>query len=223
MRTSRAQRPVVGVDIDGTLGDYHLHFQRFAEAYVGRDLGPGPHVYDLDHVYGSELLHVLPKYDGSMPFHKWLGIGKATYREAKLAYRRGGLKRSVPVFPHARELTRNLRRSGVELWLCTTRPYLSQDNIDRDTVHWCRRNGIQFDELMWSPRKYWVLRREAGERVVAVLEDLPSLCSQADQARIPAVFMIDRPYNQGEDYPRVFDLKHAEERILHAVAKWRSR
>lgn len=76
--------PVVALDIDGTLGDYHGHFIRFAEQYIGRKL---PDPYEITN---------------GIPLHKYLHISKATYRQVKLAYRQGGMKRSMPVYPARR-------------------------------------------------------------------------------------------------------------------------
>jgi phosphoglycolate phosphatase-like HAD superfamily hydrolase len=189
-----SQKPVVALDIDGTLGDYHGHFIRFAEQWTGRamplpqDINPG------------------------IPLHKHLRMSKATYRECKLAYRQGGMKRSMPMYPGASAMVKYLRRHfGVEAWICTTRPYLRLDNIDPDTRHWLRRNHIQFDGVLYGEHKYRDLVKIVGrERVVAVLDDLPELCRQAASLGLPT-YLRDQPYNRVagtetvEEFPRVED------------------
>src|SRR4051812_4114759 len=105
---SREVQPVVAIDIDGTLADYHWHFTEFAEKYLGRKLS-----FD---------------YDGATEFSEYLGIDKATYREIKLAYRQGGLKRWMPPFKGASTFVRLVKEMGNEVWLTTTRPYLRLDN-----------------------------------------------------------------------------------------------
>jgi phosphoglycolate phosphatase-like HAD superfamily hydrolase len=169
-------RPIVGLDIDGTLGAYHEHFHSFAEGYLGRSL-PRPE-----------------EFTGEKKFWQHLGLSRATYRKIKLAYRRGGLKRSMPVFDGASELSQSLRRRGAEVILCTTRPYLSLENVDEDTRHWTRRNKVVHDSIIWGERKYQELARLGRDRVVAVLEDEPLLVKQAQAAGLTAV-MRDRPYN----------------------------
>jgi hypothetical protein len=168
--------PVFGIDIDGTLGDYHSHFIKFAEAYTGRKL---PNAEDIN---------------PALPFSRFLGLGKSTYRQIKLAYRQGGMKRSMPCYAGARELTASLRKSGAEVWITTTRPFNQLGNVDPDTRHWLRRNGIQYDNILWGENKYRALSSQAGSRVAGVLEDLPAMIDQAGQLDIPTV-LRSQPYN----------------------------
>ena len=170
------QRPVVALDIDGTLGNYHLHFTRFAEGWTGRRM-PDP-----------------ANNTGGVPLYKWLGMAKPTYRQCKLAYRQGGMKRSMPVYPYAAEVVKQLRKQA-EVWICTTRPYLRLDNIDPDTRHWLRRNGIQYDGVLFGTHKYRDLRSIVGvENIVAVVDDEPE---QYDTATSIGIWPLLRtqPYN----------------------------
>jgi phosphoglycolate phosphatase-like HAD superfamily hydrolase len=198
-------RPVVALDIDGTLGDYHAWFTRFAEQWVGRKM---PDPADIN---------------PALPFHKHLGMSKATYRQCKLAYRQGGLKRSMPVYPGAREMIRGYRKAGAAVWLCTTRPYLRLDNIDPDTRHWLRRNGIQYDGLLYGHNKYRELVRDVGaDNVVAVLDDLVAMCDQADSLGL-AAFLRDQPYNRyTSKYPRVMNFLNDPWRgfVTQAIREW---
>jgi phosphoglycolate phosphatase-like HAD superfamily hydrolase len=175
-------RPVIGLDIDGTLLAYHPHFVRFARDWLGDD-GLDP--------YG---------YDARQPLHQYLGVSKAMYRRCKLAYRRGELKRSLlPLdrpYPQARELTHQLRRKGFDIWLCTTRPYLSHDTVDEATRHNLRRNGVLYQGIIWGQHKYRELVRTVGaERVVGVLDDLPEMCNQATSLGLRTAFAV-REHNQ---------------------------
>ena len=184
-------RPVVGLDIDGTLGDYHGHFLRFAEMWYGKEM-PDPTLNTA-----------------GVPLYKWMGTSKATYRQCKLAYRQGGLKRSMPVDPAASELTRFLRNKlKCEVWICTTRPFLRLDNIDPDTRHWLRRNRIQYDGVLWGEHKYRDLAKIVGvDRVKFVVDDLPPLVDQAHSLGLPTIIR-SRPYNLNYHEPerRVADL-----------------
>ena len=172
--------PIVALDIDGTLGDYHGHFTRFAEQWTGRQL-PDPKANT-----------------NGKPFYKHLGISRATYRQCKLAYRQGGMKRSMPCYPGASELTKSIRSMGVQVWICTTRPYLRLDNIDPDTRHWLRRNGIQYDAVLFGEHKYRDLKNTATSDVLFVVDDLPEMIMQARSQGFDTVLM-DAPYNRTWD------------------------
>lgn len=172
----RVLRPVVALDIDGTLGFYHEHFLRFAAEWLQRPLSQD--------------------WDGEEPFWRMLGTSKATYRQIKLGYRQGGLKRSMPVMSGAAELSRVVRAAGAEVWVCTTRPYLRLDNIDPDTRFWLRNNRIQYDGVLFGENKYRDLADLVGiERVVAVFDDEPEQCERALRLGL-STRVIDRPYNK---------------------------
>lgn len=169
--------PVAALDIDGTSGDYHGHFIRFAEAWLGRPLPSST------------------QYTGGVPFHKYLGVSRETYNTMKLAYRQGGMKRSMPAYEGIGDFTRYIRNKGVQVWICTTRPYLRLDNIDPDTRHWLRRNRLQHDAVLYGAHKYHDLARTVGvERVVIVYDDLPKMLAQATALGMPACLRA-QPYN----------------------------
>lgn len=178
------RKPIVALDIDGTLGDYHGHFLRFAEQWTGKAMPKA-------------------KDNPGLPLYKFMHVTKPTYRACKLAYRQGGMKRSMPVYSGAAELTRYVRAKGAEVWICTTRPYLRLDNIDPDTRHWLRRNRIQYDGVLFGEKKYRDLAEIAGERVLMVVDDLPEMV-EAARKYLPsaATLMRDQPYNR--HYHEVF-------------------
>lgn len=204
--------PVIGLDIDGTLLAYHAHFIRFAREWLGCE--------GVD-AYG---------YDARIPLHKYLGTSKAMYRRCKLAYRRGELKRSLPMldvpYPQARELTHALRRKGFDVWLCTTRPYLSHDLVDDATRHNLRRNGVLYQGLIWGEHKYRELVRTVGKpRIVGVFDDLPEMCNQAYTLGLPVAFAL-RDHNRmqwhalGEAERGKYDIAETHEDTLALVERW---
>lgn len=177
--------PVVGLDIDGTSGDYHAHFTWFISQWLGRPM-PDP-----------------TQYTGGVPFHAHLGVSRSTYNDAKLAYRKGGIKRWMPVYDDIGEFTHMVRDAGCQVWICTTRPYLSLDNIDPDTRHWLRRAGMQYDGVLYGPHKYRDLVRQVGaSRVVVVYDDLPKMIQQATSLGLPA-WLRAQPYNESSGIERV--------------------
>lgn len=206
MKTNGEGVPIVAVDIDGTLGDYHAWFLKYAsEIYFGRPM-PDP-------------LTINP----GMRLHRFMGLPLVEYRACKLAFRQGAMKRAMPVYPYAAELTRDVRKAGGQVWICTTRPYLRLDNIDPDTQEWLNRNGIKFDAIIYGEDKYRELKRQAGKRVAAVIEDLPELWMQAAR-RFPdaRVLLRHQPYNTHIETPdRVGNLEYAAKEIVRAIEHWR--
>jgi hydroxymethylpyrimidine pyrophosphatase-like HAD family hydrolase len=210
---SEEVKPIVAIDIDGTLGDYHAHFIDYArKTYLGIATGSR---------YGM--------YDGTEPFREWcertMRVDATQFRAIKLAYRQGGLKRSMPVYEGAIELVAGLREAGAEIWLTTTRPYLRLDNVDPDTRFWLDRHAIVFDGMLYDEDKYAVLaQRVDRERVVAVLDDLPE---QYDAARhefgghVPILRCND--YNRNVQRERVaLTLTMAANFIKASIDDWRA-
>lgn len=202
-------KPIVALDIDGTLGNYHLNFLRFAELYLGK---PMPAAEDIN---------------PGLPLFNHMGVSKSTYRKCKLAYRQGGAKRWMPCYDGAADLTRSIRASGALVFICTTRPYLRLDNIDPDTRHWLRRNRIQYDAVLWGEYKYRDLVRGVGAgRVVCVLDDLPDMLAQADTVGIKREILRKQPYNLDgiahADYA-VGNMVSAKHLILSLIQGWKRR
>lgn len=216
MITNGEGKPVVSLDIDGTLGDYHGNFLTFAQAYFGPEFVNGN--------WDSAVINP------GLPLWQHLGLAQRDYRDAKLAYRQGGWKRWMPVYPGAAELTRVIREAGAEVWLCTTRPYLRLDNVDPDTREWLRRNRIEYDALLFDPvvedeSKYHELYRQAGLRIASVVDDLPEMIEAADYLRIPkdsVPILRDQPYNRHVTFARrAMDLAEVWEYIKTDLERWR--
>lgn len=219
--TNGTGKPIVALDIDGTLGDYHRNFLSFAQRYFDM-----PGLYELK-----------DKTNPGLPLWEHMGISHRDYRDAKLAYRQGGWKRWMPVYPGASELTQQIRSAGAEVWLCTTRPYLRLDNVDPDTREWLRRSRIQYDALLFDPAheedgtKYDELARQAGPRVCSVADDLPEMIDAAYKANLwintgpPAMGPIlrDQPYNRHYDnWRRSGSCEEIAIRVLHDIEAWKA-
>lgn len=217
IRTNGHGKPVVALDIDGTLGDYHGHFLRFAEGWFGM---PFPKPEDLN---------------PGLPLWQFMGVGLSDYRQCKLAYRQGGLKRSMPCYPGGQWLTNRIRNLGAEVWICTTRPYLRLDNIDPDTREWLRRNNIGYDAVLFDRiddkgSKYTELQEQAGDRVAAIVDDLPEMLNKASEAwgdahelPVPLLVLRDQPYNKHADlWPRAANNMRIANAVEAAIETWRS-
>lgn len=172
-------RPVVALDIDGTLGDYHGSLLDFAERWLGVSGTGWPMTYD-----------------GSVRLAEHMGIEDHVYRAMKLAYRQGGGKRMMPPFPGAVDLTHALREWGVEIWLTTTRPYNRFDSTDPDTRHWLDRHGFEWDHLLYDDDKYARLIEQVDPgRILAVLEDEPGNYDRAVELNLP-IWLRKTRYNR---------------------------
>jgi FMN phosphatase YigB (HAD superfamily) len=199
-------RPVVSLDVDGTLGDYHDFFGRFALRYWNRKLRGAP-------------------WRGDGEFEDYLGLTKAEYREAKMAYRQGGMKRIQPVYLNAIRIAQ-AASVGAEVWITTTRPWKRLDNIDPDTQWWLQQNGIYYDHLLYDADKYHVLaERVTPERVAFVLEDLPEQFVVANDLFGAAAHLIERYHNshwrQGIASPQwCRTMGVAVYRMQRAVSDW---
>lgn len=195
--------PIVVLDLDGTLADYHSEFTSYCEHYFGRSMAWG--------------------WTGVGNFEDFLGLDRAQYREAKLAYRQGGNKRWMETYVGVNELVESIRSGPpIELWIATTRPWQRLDNIDPDTVEWLRRNQIRIDGLLYGENKYTRLIDTVDQRrVVACLEDLAEQYDKARALGLP-VFQIERLHNSGPGLSRVprGNLQAAQEWISDRIERW---
>lgn len=212
---SPQSRPWIGIDIDGTLGDYHAHFLRCAEMFLQREM-PDP-----------KAINPL------LPLHRHMGVPKSKYREIKMAYRQGRWKRSMPVYPYAREMTVDIRKAGARVAICTTRPFNQLGEVDADTRWWLRHHGIQHDFVIWGAHKYRDFIREVGYgKIVAVVDDELEQAERCHKLALP-FYLRNQPYNQtgnhtkwefqtsGWSWLRVDSLEDATQRILKDIDYWK--
>jgi len=173
--------PVVALDVDGVLSDYHGNFLRFAYRWLYREWHN-----DVD-------------YQGDEDLASCLGITKETYRQIKLAYRQGGQKRFQREIGNVRYLTRAINELGFDLWITTTRPYNKFDNTDPDTISWLKYHEVDFRGLIYDDDKYKILRSIVGqERIVMVVDDLKVNCIKARDLGLPTYQFLNN-YN-GRDH-----------------------
>lgn len=160
-RCSEPIKPIVAIDLDGTLGDYHTHLHAFLQNYFGKSLPSA--------------------WNGEPPnWEDYLGLTHEEYREGKLAFRQGGLKRWMPCFPSAMQFTNNCHLEGAEVWITTTRPWQRLDSVDPDTRFWLDRHHIFYDHLLYDEHKYPLLSTLVDpHRVCYILDDLVEQYAEA--------------------------------------------
>jgi hypothetical protein len=174
----KATAPVVAIDLDGTSGDYHKHF-----------------VWFLNNIYYPSSTY-RPIWTPNMfgEFSEALGMEKDAYRDGKLAYRQGGLKRCMPQFPADVEKggieqdVQYIRSLGVQVWVTTNRPWMRLDNIDKDTKYWIDNNMGEVDGVIFSQEKYHDLIDNVGkDRILGVFDDLPENIEAAQELKLNVV------------------------------------
>lgn len=209
-KCSERLKPIVVLDIDGTLGDYHGHFFKFALRYLGMEDG-----------------FRFRQYNGIGSYREWFlkqtGVDPRTWYDIKLAYRQGAQKRSMPIYDGAEELCVGMREVGAELWLCTTRPFMRLDRIDPDTRFWLSRYNIQYDGLIHDDDKYQLLsERINGDRIVAILDDEIEQVQLADNIFGTAIpFLRHNGYNSLASYPQsIYDLHDARRAFISRIKTW---
>lgn len=163
--------PVFALDLDGTMADYFEHFRWFASMYKQQELSTN---------WG---------YTRQGDFDVALGLEKEEYRDIKLAYRQGGLKRSLPPIDlGVHDVVPALRKVGVQVWICTTRPWLRLDNVDPDTRFWIERMWGRVDGLLYGEDKYADLIDIVGkDRILGIADDLPENIERATELGLPSI------------------------------------
>lgn len=219
-RCSAPVRPIVAIDIDGTLADYHTHLIEFATMWLGHGPEEG----------GDTTLNGISyePYTGEGPYSDWFmtafGVEHEVFRQVKLAYRQGGMKRVQPVYDNSARMVNGLRDYGVEVWLTTTRPHDRFDRVDPDTREWIYRNGITFDALLYHGEKLKELaERVSPDRVVAVLDDQEDILIEAETVLPSATGILRRTqYNSAVEWdPAVEFLSDAYHTMKTLVDEWR--
>lgn len=206
-------KPVVALDIDGTIADYHRHLAEFAWAYWNET----PAFPSFDRMV----------WDGSGNFEDYLGLTREQYRQTKLAFRQGGMKRTMPRYPseYPNIAVNGWRAQGAEVWVTTTRPWQRHDNMDPDTRWWLQRMGIEFDGLLYDDDKYAELTKIVHpERVVAVLDDLKETCDRAVELGLPAIQVVRIHNSNSQEHSvsgRAF-FGTACAMITDAIKEWRA-
>lgn len=214
---SRAVKPIVALDVDGVLAQYHEALVEFIIKYTN--------------LYPSSAV-LVPGRNGveriGGEFGDWVcsafQLDRKTYREIKLAFRQGGHKRFMFEYDGASDLAAACVEEGAEVWVTTARPYLRLDNVDPDTREWLRRHEIAWDHMIYGEDKYTKLAELVDQsRVVAVLDDLPEMYDQAVHSFGPGIPILHKnAWNKGAEENRcaVDSLWDARALIVRAIQNW---
>ena len=80
-------------------------------------------------------------------------IPKQLMMETKEKFRLSGKKRDLELIPGAKEFIDWLKDQGYYVILLTARPYKEYSRIYSDTLHWLKKNNIQYDLIIWNEKK----------------------------------------------------------------------
>jgi len=187
---------VIGIDIDGVLGEYHSWFL----TYLQKE----------HNLYFTDIDHVKVK------------VGTEVYEQLKSKYRQSDWKAKMPPRKGASELTHKLREAGYQIVVLTARPYKKYSRIYPDTLEFLRKNNIAFDAIIWDEQKHIKIIKEFPN-LEFMIEDTPSI---ANEVAIEGyqVFMPEGPNNdmwrEGIELNlNVKKVKELEE-ILDLVINW---
>lgn len=201
--------PVVLIDIDGTIANYHDSLSQFCLRYWNVWV-PRP------------IEELVCTWNGEGNFEDYLGLTRAQYQEAKLAFRQGGHKRWMPVYYEAFDFIDKLERMGVNIWFTTTRPWQRLDNVDPDTREWLQRHGFRYEGLLYDEFKYSkILDIVDRDRILGVIDDLPEMYDHAIEEGL-AAFQVARTHNSGPSQRRQVrgTLGHAVQWVHNRLTEW---
>lgn len=206
-------KPVVALDIDGTLADWYNHFLGYAGAYLNVDL--------------AQEIPMGFLYDGTESFKEWFcvvfGTDATTFRQIKLAYRQGAMKRLMEPYSDAAALAKACQESGAEVWITTARPHDRYDRVDPDTREWLRRNDIPYDGLIYSDHKLEDLaERVDPSRVCFVLDDLRESVEAAEDLFNKGCSILRKTqWNRNVSWPvEVYNLLDARAMAAAHIQDW---
>jgi hypothetical protein len=162
---------IVGIDVDGVLGEYHDYFVQFAKT--------------RGHAFDDfwELKKALPTI---------------VYEQLKSEYRQSGWKADMPVRKGAVELTHKLKEMGYQIVILTARPYKEYSRIYPDTLSFLNKNDIKFDAIIWDEQKHIKIINKFPN-MEFMIEDTPSIARDVAREGY-TVFMPKGPNNELGDF-----------------------
>ncbi len=209
-----ALAPVVAIDLDGTVGAYHDHF-----------------VWFVNTIYFPKGKRYYPDWSragGTSEFSRALGMDKGQYRDAKLAYRQGGLKRCMPrLDTDLLQCIQAIRSMGIQIWVTTNRPWMRLDNVDPDTRYWIGHNMGTVDGIIFSQSKYHDLIDNVGtSRILGVIDDLPEVILEGARLGLNTAIRVgehNAKFTNGDFSPYGMLRVHNMESFVFIVKQWKEK
>jgi len=123
------------------------------------------------------------------------------YKDLKEKYRTCGIKETLPVVPHAQELTESLKKLGYTIILLSKRPVDAYPTLFKQTVNWLDNNKIVYDGILFDANKH-----------TRIIDKVPHLKFMCEDHRYTAnliakfgyrVFLRNTKYNVGQTHKNV--------------------
>lgn len=136
------------------------------------------------------------------------------YKALKEKYRISGVKENLDIRFRAKEAIDGLRELGYKIIIISARPVTKYSTLYKQTVNWLTKNGIEFDNLIFSERKQFEVIKYYPEMSFMV-EDNRMLANIIASLGFK-VFLMDNKYNQGEVNKNVCRVKNLMEVLENA-------
>jgi len=183
---SEFSQKVVALDLDGVLCEY-----------------PEPWIQYVNKKLGTEYC--------SLSQMK-LDVDLLKYDQLKSEYRQSGEKLKIKPKEGASEFTHNLRNSGHNIVVLTSRPYKKYNRLFPDTIKWLKDNNIAYDAIMFDERKNMKIVKDIPKLKFMVEDNVRYANSVSKQGY--RVYLIS-PYTvvDGVD-PRVIVVRNLHEILI---------
>ena len=169
---------VLGVDLDNSMADYEGGMRR----RVAR-------------MRGISSADLPPVTDWGLAACGWFAT-QEEYLAAHIAAVNDGLYGSLPIYPGAADMLRELRGDGVRVRIITARE-ATLVRSGADTFWWLDRHRVEIDDIAFTGDK-------AGVEFDLIVEDSPPQI-ESIRAAGREVLIYDQPYNRYLDGPRAYD------------------
>ena len=178
MSTDTKKPFVLGLDLDGVVGDYTAAFRPVVAQIKGQSIESMPDPVDF----------ALWNCPG------WNIKDKADYTELhRIALNEFHIYRDMPVYEGAIEHINQLVEMGVRIKIVTTRLFTKGDyhKVLTDTSIWLEKNNIPFDEICF-------VRDKPAVGAHLYIDDAPhNITEIQSELGHDSVIIYDQPWNQG--------------------------
>lgn len=124
-----------------------------------------------------------------------------TYKKIKQEYRTSGCKENLEITKDAKEFVDTLRSKGFKVIIISSRPVIQYPELYGMTLRWLLKNGINFDNLIFSDRKQYEIIDKYPETKFMV-EDNRFIANLVANLGYK-VYLVNNKYNQGDTHSNV--------------------
>jgi hypothetical protein len=186
------EEKIIGIDIDGVLGEYPEWFLQFVFNETGFSFN------SLEEVKNN--------------------LGSLKYEQLKSQYRQLGWKATMPACKHASKFTNIIHEKGYKVIILTARPYKEYYTIYPDTLKFLNDNNIYFDAIIWDKEKHLKIIKEFPKMLFMVEDSMDIAKAVAKEGYIVFLNINKNLFN---DIPSELSDKIIPYRdLIEIVEKW---